>query len=87
MTSKSDPQVWVFIHDSRTSQWNGTPTILSFELISKELGKTEMIKDNLNPKFATSVVVDYYFEEVQQLRFTVVDVDKPNGKLKDQVHL
>jgi hypothetical protein len=46
-----------------------------------------MIKDNLNPKFATSVIVDYYFEEVQQLRFTVVDVDKPNGKLKDQVHL
>lgn len=27
------------------------------------LGQTELIADNLNPEFATSITVDYYFEE------------------------
>lgn len=32
-----------------------------------------MIKSNLNPVFAKIFTVDYYFEEVQKLRFEVYD--------------
>mmetsp|Transcript_5817 Transcript_5817/g.8144 ORF Transcript_5817/g.8144 Transcript_5817/m.8144 type:complete len:557 (-) Transcript_5817:49-1719(-) len=71
VTSKSDPQVYVFMQPPRTDTWI-------------EAGKTEMINDNLNPKFAQSVVVDYYFEEVQNIKFVVVDVDHPSKGMKDQ---
>jgi hypothetical protein len=45
------------------------------------VGKTEEIKDTLNPKFSKSVTIDYYFEEVQKMRFVVVDIDKPTGRI------
>lgn len=38
-------------------------------------GMTEMIKDNLNPKFAKTFTLDYYFEEIQTLKLEVYDVD------------
>lgn len=44
-----------------------------------ELGTTEVVKDDLNPRFSTPIFVDYHFEEVQTLRFWVVDVDKKSG--------
>ncbi len=71
VTSKSDPQVYIFLKDHILKDWT-------------EVGRTEVIQDNLNPKFAKSLVIDYYFEEVQNLKFVVVDVDKANGSLKDQ---
>lgn len=40
--SKSDPQVYVMTKDVRTGEWT-------------EVGKTEMIKDTLSPKWAKSV--------------------------------
>ncbi|TPX67655.1 hypothetical protein SpCBS45565_g03617 [Spizellomyces sp. 'palustris'] len=43
-----------------------------------------MIKDNLNPDFAKGIVIDYYFEEEQRLKFVVMDIDKPNGSIQDQ---
>lgn len=33
-----------------------------------------MIKSNLNPVFAKVLTLDYYFEEVQKLRFEVYDI-------------
>jgi hypothetical protein len=59
--SKSDPQVFVYIQ--KTGKW-----VLH--------GKTEKIKDNLNPTFAQSFVIDYFFETHQFLKFDVVDVDE-----------
>jgi hypothetical protein len=38
--SKSDPQVYVYLQDPRTKVWS-------------EVGKTEVIKDNLNPKVSS----------------------------------
>eukprot|EP01043_Picozoa_sp_COSAG02_P069651 COSAG02_NODE_12020_length_1612_cov_1.419696_2_plen_105_part_00 len=35
------------------------------------LGSTEIIWDNLNPKFATTFEVRYYFEREQQFKFEV----------------
>lgn len=40
-----------------------------------KIGQTEKAKDNLNPRFATPIVVDYQFEAVQKLRILVGDVD------------
>ncbi|EGD81311.1 hypothetical protein PTSG_11347 [Salpingoeca rosetta] len=36
-----------------------------------EIGRTEVIKNDSNPKFADEVDIDYYFESVQDLRFCV----------------
>ena len=42
-----------------------------------------MIRDNLNPQFAKTIEVDYYFEEVQKLRFAVFDIDNATATLED----
>lgn len=39
------------------------------------VGKTEVVKNNLNPDFATTIECDYFFEREQRIRFTVNDVD------------
>lgn len=45
-----------------------------FECISSQLDRTEVIKSNLHPVFAKVFGLDYYFEEVQKLRFEVYDI-------------
>jgi hypothetical protein len=83
--SPSDPQIYIY------SRFNkGQPVLM---------GKTEMIQDcpkyiivpfpylNASPVFATPILVDYYFEEVQNLRFVVVDVDEPTGRMEDQDYI
>jgi len=42
------------------------------------LGKTEVIHDNLNPDYSTSIVTDYIFEITQTIKVEVVDIDGPN---------
>ena len=42
-----------------------------------------MILNNLNPSFAKTFVVDYYFEEVQKLKFKVFDIDNATHSLDD----
>ncbi len=39
------------------------------------IGKTEVVKNNLNPDFSTPVECDYYFEREQFVKFTVNDSD------------
>ena len=46
-------------------------------------GRTENIKNSLNPQFAKAFEVDYYFEEVQKLRFAVYDLDNKTPELSD----
>ncbi|MEQ2258928.1 Copine-3, partial [Xenotaenia resolanae] len=43
-----------------------------------EIGRTEKIQNCLNPKFSKSIVLDYYFEMVQKLRFELYDIDSEN---------
>ncbi len=52
--SKSDPQIQVLLADHTG--------------VYREIGKTEMIDNNLNPKFSKSVTLEYYFEAVQNLK-------------------
>ena len=44
-----------------------------------EVGRTEIIMDNLSPTFVTSFTVEYHFEERQKLRVDVYDVDDFNN--------
>eukprot|EP01047_Picozoa_sp_COSAG01_P050518 COSAG01_NODE_5116_length_4457_cov_5.704161_4_plen_530_part_00 len=59
--SKSDPMVVVRSEES-PGVW-------------REVGKTETIWDNLNPKFSTAFKVSYYFEREQNFRFECYDID------------
>ncbi|XP_042366291.1 copine-3-like isoform X2 [Plectropomus leopardus] len=67
--SKSDPLCALYINTSG-SHWY-------------ELGRTEMILNCLNPKFAKKFVLDYYFEMVQRLKFCVYDIDNDTYDLSD----
>uniref|UniRef100_A0A8C6S5E4 Copine VII n=1 Tax=Neogobius melanostomus TaxID=47308 RepID=A0A8C6S5E4_9GOBI len=57
--NKSDPSVILLVQTN--GQWT-------------ELDRTEVIKSNLHPVFGKVFCVDYYFEEVQKLRFEVYDI-------------
>ncbi len=48
--SKSDPEVHVFLRDSKTKNYG-------------LIGKTEMILNNLNPDFTKTFTLDFYFEK------------------------
>merc|ERR1719225_2321458 len=48
-----------------------------------EVGRTERIQDSLSPSWQKKFVVDYKFEERQQLRFAVFDVDSASSRLED----
>lgn len=40
-----------------------------------ELGRTEVLTDNLNPVWEQRFVLDYHFESVQELKAAVYDED------------
>lgn len=42
----------------------------------KEVGRTEMIKNTLDPDFTKIIKLEYHFEMCQKIRFDVYDVDK-----------
>ena len=48
-----------------------------------QYGRTEALKNTLNPKFTTTIEMDYRFEEVQHLRFAVYDIDNVSPTLDD----
>ena len=61
--SKSDPKVIVSIKEGANSQaW-------------KKAGETEVMKDNLNPDWRTTVKIFYQFEVNQTIKIEVVDSD------------
>jgi Ca2+-dependent lipid-binding protein len=47
-----------------------------------EYNRTEVIRDNLNPKFARTFVLPYHFEEEQPLKFAVYDADSTSRDLR-----
>ncbi|XP_026162173.1 copine-9-like [Mastacembelus armatus] len=60
--SKSDPVVVLYIQGLGTKEW-------------REFGRTEVIDNTLNPDFVRKFVLDFFFEEKQNLRFDVYNVD------------
>lgn len=70
MVTKSDPMVVVY-ENRNDSGW-------------KEVDRTEMVKDSLNPDFARYIKMEYHFEMHQMIRFDVYDVDTtPTSPLED----
>ena len=61
--SKSDPICCVY--QKRNPKSSGWETV----------GKTEMQKNNLNPDFEKSFVLQYYFEKQQPMKFELIDDD------------
>ena len=71
--SKSDPVCVLFRKGGRQRQgW-------------VESGRTERVKDSLDPQFSKKFVLEYSFEERQQIRFDIYDWDVKKGKLEEQV--
>ncbi|XP_078396816.1 copine-3-like [Cetorhinus maximus] len=67
--SKSDP-LCVFFINTGENQW-------------AEIDRTERVKNCLSPKFSKKFLVDYYFEQVQKLKFGIYDIDNKTIDLKD----
>ncbi|XP_076131675.1 copine-8-like isoform X5 [Alosa pseudoharengus] len=66
--SKSDPVVVLYVQGIGTKEW-------------REFGRTEMIDNTLNPDFVRKFVLDYFFEEKQNLRFDVYSVDSKSSNI------
>ncbi|XP_041453953.1 copine-8-like isoform X2 [Lytechinus variegatus] len=48
----------------------------------REYGRSEVIMNTLNPDFVKKFTMDYFFEEVQHLKFELYDVDSKSHDLK-----
>ena len=48
-----------------------------------QVGRTEQIKESLNPIFSKRISLKYYFEQVQDLKICIYDVDNSSSTLKD----
>ncbi|XP_028430545.1 LOW QUALITY PROTEIN: copine-9 [Perca flavescens] len=59
--SKSDPVVVLYVQGLGTKEW-------------REFGRTEVIYNTLNPDFVRKFILDFFFEEKQNLRFDVYNV-------------
>ncbi|XP_048765643.2 copine-3-like [Ostrea edulis] len=68
--SKSDPCAALYMLSRKSQQW-------------EELGRTELIKNCHDPKFAHAFTVDYFFEEVQKVKIEVYDLDNETATLED----
>ena len=62
LLSKSDPFCILSLQEGRSY---------------RELGRTEIVKDNQNPVFQRTIITRYYFEEEQIVKFSVEDYDGP----------
>ncbi|KAG1953478.1 copine-8 [Pimephales promelas] len=66
--SKSDPICVLYTQAIGNKEW-------------REFGRTEVIDNTLNPDFVRKFVLDYFFEERQNIRFDLYDVDSKSSNL------
>ncbi|XP_016343356.1 copine-8-like [Sinocyclocheilus anshuiensis] len=66
--SKSDPICVLYIQGIGNKEW-------------REFGRTEVIDNTLNPDFVRKFILDYFFEERQNLKFDLYDVDSKSSNL------
>ncbi|XP_061085183.1 copine-8-like isoform X2 [Conger conger] len=66
--SKSDPLCVLYMQGIAGQEW-------------REFGRTEVIDNTLNPDFVRKFMLDYFFEERQNLRFDLYDVDCNSANL------
>uniref|UniRef100_A0A8C2CVR0 Copine 8 n=1 Tax=Cyprinus carpio TaxID=7962 RepID=A0A8C2CVR0_CYPCA len=59
-----------------------SPTLISRQLQPTfQFGRTEVIDNTLNPDFVRKFILDYFFEERQNLKFDLYDVDSKSTNL------
>ncbi|XGW30842.1 hypothetical protein V3C99_009645, partial [Haemonchus contortus] len=46
-----------------------------------ECGRTECVKNTLDPEWASQIRIEYFFEERQTMRFEIYDIDAPTSEL------
>uniref|UniRef100_A0A8C1R593 Copine-8 n=1 Tax=Cyprinus carpio TaxID=7962 RepID=A0A8C1R593_CYPCA len=66
--SKSDPICVLYTQTVANRDW-------------REFGRTEVIDNTLNPDFVHKFIIDYFFEERQNLRFDLYDLDSKSENL------
>ncbi|XP_016423946.1 copine-8-like [Sinocyclocheilus rhinocerous] len=66
--SKSDPICVLYTQTVAYREW-------------REFGRTEVIDNTLNPDFVHKFMLDYFFEERQNLRFDLYDLDSKSENL------
>ncbi|XP_072529771.1 copine-8 [Salminus brasiliensis] len=66
--SKSDPICVLYTQTVASREW-------------REFGRTEVIDNTLNPDFVRKFILDYFFEERQNLRFDLYDLDSKSENL------
>ncbi|KAM9026206.1 copine-8 isoform 3-T3 [Ara ararauna] len=66
--SKSDPICVLYTQAIGNKEW-------------REFGRTEVIDNTLNPDFVRKFIMDYFFEERENLRFDFYDVDSKSPNL------
>lgn len=59
----------------------------SFAPVFVQLDRTEKVKNCQDPEFCKKLIVDYYFEKVQKLKFGVYDIDNKSFDLNDDDYL
>ncbi|XP_042231401.1 copine-8-like isoform X2 [Homarus americanus] len=69
--SKSDPLCIIYMKETGNDRYH-------------EVGRTEMIKDCLNPQWVRTIEVEYRFEERQMIRFSIFDWDTKSTNPEDQ---
>ena len=67
--SKSDPFVVLYKLDP-SNRW-------------RQIGKTEVIHDNLNPEWVKKILVDFHFEQTDRLKVEVYDSDDDTQQTKN----
>ena len=75
--SKSDPFIVIYIKPAPS-----TTGMQVGALPWEELKRTDTIWDNLNPEFPDQIILQYHFEQVQELRFDVYDRDNESEDLQ-----
>ncbi len=48
-----------------------------------QYARTELIKNNQSPQFTKAIEIEYRFEELQKLKFTIYDLDNATVSLGD----
>uniref|UniRef100_A0A3P9BEP8 Copine family member 9 n=1 Tax=Maylandia zebra TaxID=106582 RepID=A0A3P9BEP8_9CICH len=71
--------LWFHLHKCR----GRSPCRIGFPYVGKQswFGRTEVIDNTLNPDFVRKFVLDFFFEEKQNLRFDVYNVDTRSSNL------
>ncbi|KAJ6242362.1 copine [Anaeramoeba flamelloides] len=67
--SQSDPMAVLFSVDPKSRR-------------TTEIGRTEWYKDNANPTFTKTFIVDYRFEQVQLFKIGLYDIDSKSNDLR-----